>query len=93
MNRDSLVGIATGLRAGRPGFDSRKGKWIILYSTAVRLALRPICPPNPWMQGGFPRGVKQQGREANQSPQSSAEVKNGRAILPLAHMSSWLVLN
>jgi hypothetical protein len=36
----------------------------------------------------FP-GIKRQGREANHSPLSSAEVKNARAIPPLPHVSSW----
>jgi hypothetical protein len=35
----------------------------------------------------FPRGVKRQGREADHSPPSSAEVKNGGAIPPLPYMS------
>jgi hypothetical protein len=38
--------------------------------------------------GSFP-GVKWQGREADHSPPSSAEVKKGGAIPPLTHMSSW----
>jgi hypothetical protein len=33
-------------------------------------------------------GVKRPGREADHSPLSSAEVKNGGAIPPLPHMSS-----
>jgi hypothetical protein len=32
---------------------------------------------------------KRQGSEADQPPPSRAEVKNGRAIPPLPHMSSW----
>jgi hypothetical protein len=34
-------------------------------------------------------GVKRQGREADHSPPSRAEVKNGGAVPPLSHMSSW----
>jgi hypothetical protein len=34
-------------------------------------------------------GIKLQGREADHSPPSSAEVKEGGAIPPLLHMSSW----
>jgi hypothetical protein len=34
-------------------------------------------------------GVKQQGREADHSLPSSAEVTNGGIILPLLHTSSW----
>jgi hypothetical protein len=34
-------------------------------------------------------GIKWSEHEADRSPQSSAEVKNGGAIPPLLHMSSW----
>jgi hypothetical protein len=34
-------------------------------------------------------GLKRQGREADDSPPSSAEVKNCGAILPLPHTPSW----
>jgi hypothetical protein len=37
--------------------------------------------------GSFP-GVKRQGREADNSPPSSGELKNGGAIPPLPRMSS-----
>jgi hypothetical protein len=33
--------------------------------------------------------IKRQGREADHSPPSSVEDKNGRAITPLPHTSSW----
>jgi hypothetical protein len=33
--------------------------------------------------------VTRPGREADHSPPSSAEVKNGGAVPPLLHMSSW----
>jgi hypothetical protein len=36
--------------------------------------------------GSFPRG---KGHEADSSPPSSAEVRNGGAIPPFHHMSSW----
>jgi hypothetical protein len=38
-------------------------------------------------EGSFP-GLKRLGREADHSPLSSAEVKNGGTIPPLAHTSS-----
>jgi hypothetical protein len=38
--------------------------------------------------GPFP-GVKRPGLEADHSPPSSSDVKNGGAILPLPHTSSW----
>jgi hypothetical protein len=34
-------------------------------------------------------GVKRLGREANYSPPSSAEVKNGEVVPPLTSMSTW----
>jgi hypothetical protein len=39
-------------------------------------------------RGTFP-GLKWPGREADHSPLSNAELKNGGAILSLPHMSSW----
>jgi hypothetical protein len=33
--------------------------------------------------------LKRPGRETNHSPPSSGEVKNGGAVPPLRHMSSW----
>jgi hypothetical protein len=39
----------------------------------------------------FPLGVKRQGREADSSPPSNAEVKNVGAVPPLPRMSSWHV--
>jgi hypothetical protein len=69
-----------GLRAGRSGFDFRQEKKISLISTS-RTALGPIQPPIQWV-----RGVKRTEREADHSPPSSAEVKNGGAILPLLHV-------
>jgi hypothetical protein len=39
--------------------------------------------------GALSPGVKRPGREADLSPQSSAEVENGGATPSLPHMSSW----
>jgi hypothetical protein len=41
---------------------------------------------NPMATGGSFTGVKRQGREADDSPPSSAEVKNGGAIPPFPQM-------
>jgi hypothetical protein len=81
---DSSVGIATKLRAGRPGLDSRQGQEIFLYITASKPALGPTQPPIQWVQG-----VKLLGHEADLSPPSSAEDKNGENVAPLPHTSSW----
>jgi hypothetical protein len=51
--------------------------------------LRPSQPPIQWVPRPPSPGVKQQGRQADKSPLSSAEVKNGGAIPPLPYMSSW----
>jgi hypothetical protein len=34
-------------------------------------------------------GVNQLGHEADHSPPSSAEIRNGRTIPPVPHVSSW----
>jgi len=60
-SRDSSVGIATRLRAGRSG---------------SRLALEPTHPPIQWIPGAISLGIKRPGREADHSPTSSAEDKN-----------------
>jgi hypothetical protein len=39
--------------------------------------------------GDFPLGVKQQGCEADHSPSSTEEVKDGGVICPLPHTSSF----
>jgi hypothetical protein len=69
-------------------FGSRQCK-IFLFSTASRPTLGPRQPHIQWVPGAVSPGVKRLGREADHSPPSSAEVKNGGAIPPLSHMSSW----
>jgi hypothetical protein len=71
-----------------PGFDSQQGK-NILFFTASRPTLGPTQPPIQWISGAISPDAKRPGREADQSHPSSAEVKNGGAIPPLPHMSSW----
>jgi hypothetical protein len=63
------------------------GTTIFLYSTASRLALGPTSYP---MDDGclFTRG-KQSWHEVDHSSPSSAEVKNGGAMPPHLHPSSW----
>jgi hypothetical protein len=46
-------------------------------------------PPILWVLGALSLGVKWPRREADHSSPSSAEVKNGGAIPPLSHTSSW----
>jgi hypothetical protein len=73
---DSSVGIATRLRAGRSGFDSRKKLGIFLFATVSSPALEPTQRPIQWVPRALSLGVKRLGREADHSPPSSAEVKN-----------------
>jgi hypothetical protein len=77
-----------GLRAGRPGFDSRQAHEIFLLSTASRPTLGPTQPPIKGVSEAFYLGVKRPGGEADHSPTSSAEVKNGGAIPPLPNTFS-----
>jgi hypothetical protein len=72
-----------GLRAGRPGFNSRQYK-IFLFSTASRSAVGPTQPPIQCIPGALSLGSK-----PDQSTPSSTEVKDGGAISPLPHKSSW----
>jgi hypothetical protein len=53
---DSWVGIGTGLRAGRPGFDSRQGQ-VFHFSTASRSVLRPNQSTIQWIPGGNAAGA------------------------------------
>jgi hypothetical protein len=47
----------------------------LYFSTLSRLALGLTQPPIQWVPGALSLGVKQQGREADQSPPVIAEVK------------------
>jgi hypothetical protein len=58
---------------------------ISLFSTASKPASGPTQPSIQWVLGAFSLGMKQLGREADNSPPSSAKVMNG-AIPPLPHV-------
>jgi hypothetical protein len=76
-----LSRYSDGLRAGRPGFDSRQCKiFTYILSTTLRPNLRPIQPPIQWIPGALSPGVKRQGREADHSPPSSAEASTPRYV-------------
>jgi hypothetical protein len=87
---DSSVGIALSY-----GLDDR-GSWvqfqaglgISLFTTASRTALGPTQPPIQWVTGALSLGVKRPGREADQSPPSSAAVKNAWSYTS-TNTSSW----
>jgi hypothetical protein len=57
-------------RSSNPGGVKNFG-----FSTASRPALRPTQPPIEWVPGALHPGVKRPGREADNSPPTSAEVK------------------
>jgi hypothetical protein len=77
-----------GLRAGRPGFDFRKEHDLsVLNSVQTGYGIYPASYPINNEDDFF--GVKRPGREADYSSPFSAEVKNGGAIPPLSHTSSW----
>jgi hypothetical protein len=82
-----LSRYSEGQPAGRPEFDSRQGK-IFIFFTASRPPLEHIQPIQ-WVPGALFPGVKRPGLEADHSPPSSAEFKNGGTIPPLPHMFSW----
>jgi hypothetical protein len=49
---------------------------IFQFATASRSNLQPKQPPTQWVSGALIQRVKRPGREADYSPQFSAEVKN-----------------
>jgi hypothetical protein len=70
---DSIVGIATGYGQDNEGSPNRVKNF--LFSTSSRLVVGPTQPPIQWVLGALSPGVKQQGREADHSPPTSAKVK------------------
>jgi hypothetical protein len=74
----SLVGVSTGCRLdGRISIPDRG-------ASASRQAILSTQPPIQWISG-----AKRSWREADRSPPSSVEVKNGEAVPPLPNMPSW----
>jgi hypothetical protein len=65
---------------------------VLDFSVLHQVQTDSEAPPQPsiqWVPGALSLGIRRQGREAEHSPSSSAEVKNGRAIPSLLHISSW----
>jgi hypothetical protein len=85
---DSSIDVATGLRAGRSGFDFRLGLGIFLFATVTRPTLRPSQSPVRWVAGAVSPGVKRPGLEADHSPPSSAEAKNAWSYTSTPPLSS-----
>jgi hypothetical protein len=57
-----------------------------LFSAWYRSVLGPTQPPIQWVPGALSPNIKRPGREADHSPPSSVDVKNGEAIFPLSHV-------
>jgi hypothetical protein len=74
--------------ARRPRFGSRQGKGFFSFLPRPN-RLRGHLASYPVGIGDFSPWVKRPEREADHSPPYSAEVKNGGAIPPRSHMSSW----
>jgi hypothetical protein len=70
-----LMIMATGWTIIVLGFHSQWGLGIFFFTTASRTALGPTHPPIQRVPGALSLGIKRPGREADQSPPSSAEVK------------------
>jgi hypothetical protein len=51
--------------------------------------MAPTQPPFQWVRGAFSPAVERLGREADHSPPPGTKLKNGGAIPPLPHTSSW----
>jgi hypothetical protein len=79
-------------RGSRVRFPAELG--IFLFTTASRPALGPTQPPIQWVPGALSLGVKRPGREADQSPVSSAEVRMRGAIPPLPEyvLMAWCLV-
>jgi hypothetical protein len=64
------------LQTGQPGFDPRQRQSIFTLASVSKPPLRPIQPPIQWIRGPLPGDKVRPRRDADHSPQSSAEVKN-----------------
>jgi hypothetical protein len=87
ISPDMSVGVTTGY--GLDSWSSIPDRDKSVFSTASRPALGPTQPPIKCVPVIVSPGIKQPGRDAEQSPPSSTEVENGGAIPSLPHMSSW----
>jgi hypothetical protein len=73
---NSETGIALGYGMVYRGSESWQGLGTSLFTTASRPVLDPTQPPIQWVLWALSLGVKRPAREADHSPQSSAEVTN-----------------
>jgi hypothetical protein len=77
VSRDSAVGTATSYWLDHRGLEVRVpvGVKNFHFSMSFRLALGSTQPPTQCIPEVLSPGVKRSGREAEHSPQTSAEVK------------------
>jgi hypothetical protein len=83
---DPGAGIATGCMA-RVRFPAVQD-FSLLHSIQTDSGAHPAS--YQWVSGALSPAIMRPGCEADHSPRSSAEVKNGGAIPPLPHACSWL---
>jgi hypothetical protein len=69
------------------------GQEIFLYSIPSRLDLRLMQTPVQWVLGTLSPKIKQLGYEADHSPPSRVEVKNGGTQPPLPIFLHGMLLN
>jgi hypothetical protein len=89
--RRILVIQAIDWTIGELGFDYRQGHEFSLTSTKSRPAVILISGSYKIGIGANPAGLKRRGREAKDSTLPSVHVRNGGAIPPLSHTSSWFL--
>jgi hypothetical protein len=77
----------------KAGVPLPAGAGIFLFCSASRSALGPTQSPIQRITGPVSPGETHPEREADHSPPSSAEIKNGGAIPPLPIRLHGLVLN
>jgi hypothetical protein len=77
VSHSSAVGIATGYGLDYIGVGVQVPVQFKHFNFSISswLAVGPIQPPIQWVPGALSPGVKRQGREADHSPPTSAEVK------------------
>jgi hypothetical protein len=79
MNRDSSIGVAIGYELDvRILIPEKAGECVLLHSVQTSSEARPNS--YGWVPKPLSSGAKRPGREADHSPPSIAEVKNGGAI-------------
>jgi hypothetical protein len=86
-SRGSSVGTAESYGMYGRGSIPGTARFFLLHSVQTGSGAHPAS--NSVGTGGSYLGVKRPGREADHSPSSSVEVKNGGAIPPLPHTSLW----